>query len=200
MSFKYLLSLTLLVASVGFADPRPPFPGGPNPGGPNHGPNFGHGLPSQVSYALDAIENGLRDIEYGTNSIHFSARREVAERLESDAQRLQNLIYTLRKPVFPPAPVAGWVATNGQSCLSVCQNVGLRLGVSPEGAQCASGENRPASAIASGQVSFVNGCFPRNCPADVKSFGVSQGAFCYAPGQKQDNDGTDVTVGCYCTR
>jgi len=93
----------------------------------------------------------------------------------------------------PPAPVptARWIQTNKQSCSSVCSNAGLRSIADSAGNFCASGENRPVSATG---ISYSYGTWG----GSGSSGGQSQGARCYRPGQKKDNDETDFTVGCYC--
>ncbi|MCX7160409.1 MAG: hypothetical protein NT176_15085, partial [Proteobacteria bacterium] len=58
----------------------------------------------------------------------------------------------------------GWFLYEGESCPAVCEAIGLQNVPSPEGALCASGEIRPASAV--GIVQFKKGCWP-NCSADA---------------------------------
>jgi hypothetical protein len=92
----------------------------------------------------------------------------------------------------------GWFRVEGESCPEVCDALGLVSDYSPEGAMCASGEVRPESAI--GIVQFTKGCWP-NCAPDAPGVVVdaaSVGKHCYKPGQKRDNDRTDLTVGCFC--
>ena len=94
-------------------------------------------------------------------------------------------------------PVFGWVPTKAEDCNTVCKAHGLVLGVSPEGAQCASGEVRPRSAT--GVVTPHYGCWPNcNVQGDVDGAMVKNRRYCYKPGQKQDSDTTDRTTGCYC--
>jgi hypothetical protein len=94
---------------------------------------------------------------------------------------------------------AGWLTAVGVDCRSFCaarQTVNVP---SPDGFSCTSGEARPWSAI--GVVNYARtGCW-HNCAYPEGSPGaVSVGGLCYSPGQKRDNDTTDITVGCYCAR
>ncbi len=89
-----------------------------------------------------------------------------------------------------------WIQTEGGDCRQVCGQQGLTSARSREGAVCASGENRPLSAIHAG-ISFQYG--PRHDRGGSHSLNTfSEGRFCYQPGQKRDNDATDLTVGCFC--
>jgi len=97
---------------------------------------------------------------------------------------------------------SGWVsvaktATN-KECVSFCAGIGLTNipSPSPEKARCASGEQRPPSAI--GTVTFSYGCWP-NCNPGNSPDTASVGNRCYSPGQVRDNDVTDTTVGCFCS-
>jgi hypothetical protein len=90
-----------------------------------------------------------------------------------------------------------WYQANSKDCAPFCSGIGRSNDVSPEGARCMSGENRPQSGIDQG-IKFTYGCWP-NCAAQAPPIPASsQGPFCYRPGQKTDGDGSDLTVGCYC--
>lgn len=99
------------------------------------------------------------------------------------------------------APKGQWYQSMppGAPCLILCGLGGKVTAKSPEGAFCASGEVRPASAIAAG-IAFMAGCPGNDCSAhpgpQVPALSIEH--FCYLPDQKQDKDGTDVTVGCFC--
>lgn len=116
----------------------------------------------------------------------------LSRRIARMSNQLQKLSDDLQVAGFDGA----WYATDGRSCSDVCRAQGLRSGRSPEGAECASGENAIASAMH--EVAFRYGCFPSQCRVKVRANSLSDGRFCYEPGQKRDNDRTDVTVGCFC--
>jgi hypothetical protein len=106
----------------------------------------------------------------------------------------------LRKPdtrepdLVPPGK---WYQASSQVCPTFCATLGRANVGSSEGARCMSGEVRPASGVAAG-IAFVYGCWPA-CTAMAGTIAsVSVGGYCYYPGQKQDGDGTDKTVGCFC--
>lgn len=95
-----------------------------------------------------------------------------------------------------------WYQVSGASCSTYCSGIRKTSTLSPEGSNCASGENVPASAAPI--IQFGN-CWPGiynlangYCSAHGGIGSVSSGAYCYVPGQKMDNDSTDVTKGCYC--
>jgi len=107
----------------------------------------------------------------------------------------------LPTPPVPPVsspPQVGyrWIATDGGTCSSVCQNAGMLSTRFSDGSFCASGEVRPAGASG---ISYSYGTWGSG--AEFTS-GQSIGRYCYGskPGknQKQDNDRTDITVACYC--
>lgn len=100
-------------------------------------------------------------------------------------------------PVSSPPPIEyRWVATNGGTCSSVCQEAGMLSTAFSDGSFCASGELRPAGASG---ISYQNGTWGRGTEFTA---GQSIGRYCYGskPGrnQKQDRDRTDITVACYC--
>jgi hypothetical protein len=91
-------------------------------------------------------------------------------------------------PSFPP----------GAPCLMLCAFGGKVMAPSPEGAHCASGELRPASAVAAG-IAFLTGCPNSDCsPQQGPLITHSVEQFCFKPGQKQDKNSTDLTMGCFC--
>ncbi len=100
-----------------------------------------------------------------------------------------------RKPdLVPPGK---WYQASSQVCPTFCAGLGRANVASPEGARCMSGEVRPASGVAAG-IAFVYGCWPSCAAMGGAIASVSVGTYCYYPGQKQDGDGSDLTVGCFC--
>lgn len=158
-------------------------------------------IPSQVLHALQDIDRAIRDLQLSASLIYPEDASVVAGRIQNQTRQLQQIaddLYTPGPGPGPgPNPISRWYGVNGANCRTYCQSIGMFSGLSYEGAQCASGENRPASAV--GSVSFSNGCWP-NCSPQYSNNARSVGGYCYKPGQKQDNDRTDVTVGCFCQR
>ncbi len=91
-----------------------------------------------------------------------------------------------------------------RDCNKLCGAQGRQSVPGPEGAFCASGEARPASAIAAGLV-FQYGCWPTGTCAIATPAVTLNGAkvfhnfYCYFPGEKQDAENTDRTIGCFCS-
>ncbi|NBV50841.1 hypothetical protein EBR78_06445, partial [bacterium] len=83
-------------------------------------------------------------------------------------------------------------------CKKVCGNRSLTSVPSPEGARCASGEVIPRSSHP--RVAFRHGCKPnRRClPQGIVRGAINNYQYCYGPGQRRNNELTDVTMGCYC--
>ena len=94
--------------------------------------------------------------------------------------------------------VGGWYQVNGEFCPDFCASVGKVNVASKDGSMCTSGESIPPSAV--GIIDFDRGCWPSgSCPAQGRYLNnTSDNGDCYGPGQKKDDDGTDVTMGCYC--
>src|SRR5690606_17180035 len=90
-----------------------------------------------------------------------------------------------------------WYSVAGQECNQFCASNRLVSQRSPEGAMCASGEIRPASALQQ-RVNFAYGVWPDSSP-HYNVTATSSGRYCYNVGQGRDNDRTDLTVGCYCS-
>lgn len=90
-----------------------------------------------------------------------------------------------------------WYQANAQNCPSHCAKLGRVNVASSEGAYCMSGEVRPKSGIDQG-ITFTYKCWPSCTPQAPPIKATSSGVYCYRAGQKQDNDGTDLTVGCFC--
>ncbi len=152
------------------------------------------GLSPLITKALNELEKDANTVHRHAGSVPYHQKEEVAERVRNVIDLLEDALYALEDD----GPIIGfgrWIQTNGGECNSVCASVGMRSALSREGAQCVSGENRAASAI--GSISFQNGCWP-NCSGQMSSSAVSVGRMCYSPGQKRDNDRTDVTMGCFC--
>ncbi len=104
-------------------------------------------------------------------------------------------------PPTPDQPVGRWYAAKQAHCATFCPKQGKASAPGPEGAYCGSGEVRPLSMVAQGDVPFPYGCWP-DCLGQNGAFltnaNTTTGGRCYYPGQNQDNDPTDNTVGCYC--
>jgi len=97
----------------------------------------------------------------------------------------------------PPDQVQGsWHQANQQNCPTFCAGLGQTNVPGPEGAHCMSGEVRSASGVTAG-IQFTWGCFKTCAPMGAHQ-AESVGTNCYMPGQKNDNDATDRTVGCFC--
>ncbi|NBV49962.1 hypothetical protein EBR03_01535 [bacterium] len=96
-----------------------------------------------------------------------------------------------------PTIKSGWIQTNGQDCKAVCGNLKLESQPSPKSSnRCVSGEVR---GDATKDIKFPNGTWG----SGVEFFNSnSVGRYCYGRNntkpQKQDNDRTDLTVGCFC--
>lgn len=142
-------------------------------------------LPERADEVRDAGADG----EVTTQS----AEASVPDDPEADASTMM----VDAAPAVDAAPPTGkWLAAVGQDCASFCSQRGATNVASPDGAKCTSGENIPNSALTGGIT--YDKCFP-SCNAHVsgtspRSFGKN----CYADGQKQDGDDTDVTRGCFC--
>ncbi len=92
---------------------------------------------------------------------------------------------------------ATWYSAAGQYCPTFCASIGGVNTPSPDGFSCVSGEVRGWSAI--GVVNFApTGCWHDCRFPEGRTGSVRVGYRCYSPGQKRDNDRTDITVGCYC--
>ena len=90
-----------------------------------------------------------------------------------------------------------WYNAPSQECASFCRAIASVNIPSPDGFSCTSGEARPLSAI--GVVNFApTGCWHDCRYPEGRPGATSFGPRCYAPGQKRDNDRTDITVGCFC--
>lgn len=99
----------------------------------------------------------------------------------------------------------GWFRTDNRRCDDVCRENFRVSAVSVEGHKCASGENRPASAL--GNISYTYGCWNVPCTDVNSSHHLTSDWFdgyCYATSlagggsQVHDGDSTDRTMGCYC--
>lgn len=97
----------------------------------------------------------------------------------------------------PDLSSGSWVQADSKNCLDHCGTLGKVNVPSPEGAHCMSGEVRPQSGINQGII-FTYGCWPDCLPQGPPIVSASVGKYCYRDGQKQDNDDSDLTVGCFC--
>lgn len=150
-----------------------------------------NGRAENVDQTLGALDQNIRSLENQLYTIPAYKRPQVVRRLDYAVRDIQRIQQELQGP----GQMEGWYAAAAQSCANYCQSIGMYTAVSPEGAQCVSGENHAASAV--GVVPFVYGC-TSDCAPQAYNNAVSVGQYCYKPGQKQDNDRTDITVGCYC--
>lgn len=94
--------------------------------------------------------------------------------------------------------IGKWFPTYRDRCSKVCQDQALVSQQSPEGARCASGAIRPASAF--GYINFATcsgGCSPQTS-IDVAGADSRVGR-CLRPGQDRDTT-YDITLGCFCGR
>lgn len=96
----------------------------------------------------------------------------------------------------PDMDTGRWYQANEANCPTYCTGKGMTNVASVDGCLCVSGEARPQSAIAQG-ITFTWGC-SSTCTAQSNITTQSYGKYCYKPGQKQDDDSTDRTVGCFC--
>jgi hypothetical protein len=89
-------------------------------------------------------------------------------------------------------PANNWVQKTGASCTATCSALGKTLGPDPNynNAICAAGEQQ----VLGRGLSYTYGTWGSGEAQNNAEYG----AFCYAPGQKKDNDGTDRTIGCNC--
>jgi hypothetical protein len=97
----------------------------------------------------------------------------------------------------PDLSSGSWVQANSKNCLDHCATLGKMNVPSPEGAHCMSGEVRPKSGIDAG-ITFTYGCSSSCAAQGSPIVAANVGVYCYRSGQKQDNDSTDLTVGCFC--
>jgi len=142
---------------------------------------------------------------YPDGSVHTVKDGQVQSR-DADGQTAGDGSPDATVDLLPPvdlAPVpdtfAGkWYQANLANCATFCPTLGLSNAPGPEGAHCMSGEVRSASGILQG-ITFTYGCWPSSCPPkSTPHQATSQSIYCYMPGQKQDNDPSDFTVGCFC--
>ena len=129
----------------------------------------------------------------------------VADAPAADAPAADAPVVDAPAPDSPPPPdsapppdqdVGRWYQANQANCPTYCTGKGLTNKPSPDGCRCMSGEARPKSGIAQGIV-FTYGTTGTGL-AQSGITTTSYGKYCYQPGQKQDDDKTDYTVGCFC--
>jgi hypothetical protein len=140
-----------------------------------------------VDEILDQLDGMTTALEIAVDDIDDDDRADQKARLDAVILRLTAVSHAL---------VPGqWYQANQKKCTSFCKQLGLKTATSPENARCASGENRFPSA--EGIISYSFGVFgaPKHSAQTL-----SHGGFCYAPGQKKDNDKTDRTVACFCSQ
>lgn len=98
----------------------------------------------------------------------------------------------------PDADPGKWYQVDSKNCPNHCSSIGRTNVKGPEGAKCMSGECRSKSGVDQG-IKFLYGCSGTGT-CDPQGFheAVSVNQYCYKPAQKQDDDNTDLTVGCFC--
>lgn len=167
-----LLSCVFAMATVAVAEDR--YPGRP---------------PFNVRQVIQQLQYNTNVLQDNVQNIPRQDRQWTRRQVDNLAYQLQQISEQLAQPQFQQ----GWYQANGQECVSFCRSMNLNSGLSPEGAQCTSGETQVNSAL--GQIVYSYGTWGSvgtNVPAR------SSGGYCYKGGQKQDNDKTDITVGCFC--
>lgn len=145
--------------------------------------------PEQLVQQLEMNTRLLRALE---DSIPPHRRRQMARRVDRVSQELAQIADEIDGG-GGGIGFGSWLQADGQECTSFCRSRGMQSTLSPEGAQCTSGENQVNSAI--GQIVYSYGTWGGVAPSVPAT---SSGRFCYKPGQKRDNDRTDITVGCFC--
>ncbi len=111
-------------------------------------------------------------------------------------QRTYNTQVTCTATIARPG-TKKWYSAVAQDCPTFCAGVGGYNTPSPDGFSCVSGEVRGWSAI--GVVNFApTGCWHDCGQPEGRPGSISVGYRCYSPGQKRDNDRTDMTLGCFC--
>ncbi len=152
--------------------------------------------PVDAEQTIEAIEMNARLLRALKDSIPDHRRRALANKVNRLSGDLERIAEEIENGGGGGFHFGEWLPANGQECTSFCRSRGMETAVSAEGAQCMSGENHAASGM--GIIPMVNGCWPSSCLPDLNVPSVSVGRFCYKPGQKRDNDRTDITVGCFC--
>jgi hypothetical protein len=98
----------------------------------------------------------------------------------------------------PDSDPGKWYQVDSVHCPTYCTNMGRKNVKGPEGATCMSGECRSKSGVDQG-IKFLYGCSgDGTCSPQGYHEAVSVNQYCYKPTQKQDDDKTDLTVGCFC--
>ena len=165
-----------------------------------------------VQVSLDHTANNLH-LEFGSNLNNNANDNSFAiDNLsievmhKSQTPNLPNiLVNSAPPPPPPPPPHTNYVYAPGANCPAHCAALGKTNTPDPQGYTCTSGEAKSVTAIIAkntGRIAFPWGCWPdRGCTSGDPNYttSVSVGNKCYRPGQKRDNDGTDLTVACYCT-
>ena len=95
-----------------------------------------------------------------------------------------------------------WIEAWNQGCVAACNSQGMDSKTDAKGNACTSGETRGRDAVVElGAGIYEQGCWDADCGRgyDARNT-VSSSRYCYASGQKQDRDATDITAACYCER
>ncbi len=140
------------------------------------------------------IEDNTMILDATAEDVHGFQRRRLADKIDRVAEKLSRIADRLSHD--GGGDDCGWFQANAMECVSFCRSRGMINALSPEGAQCVSGESQALSAV--GKIVYTYGTWGGGPQASISS--QSNGAYCYRPGQKKDNDRTDITVGCFCRR
>ncbi len=98
-------------------------------------------------------------------------------------------------------PKGVWIEAWSQNCATVCSSRSMVNVKDSKNHACTSGERRSKDAIKQlGAGIFKEGCWNIDCvlSGDSSKPLDASGNYCYSPGQKRDNDKTDITAACYC--
>jgi len=146
---------------------------------------------------VNVIEQSTDQLQRQANDVPDFQRRRLANQIDRVVNQLQRVSRELNQGGGGGGHFgAGWFQANAQECVSFCRSQGMFNAISPEGAQCVSGENQAMSAV--GRIVYTYGTWGGGPQHQLSA--QSNGGYCYKPGQGRDNDRTDLTVGCFCRR
>ena len=153
----------------------------------------------------DEVKSGEGLIEHSGGSLTLTFGSTLNEGLANESFGIDNLEIWIKRVVAAPSlssatPTGQWFQASGAVCPDFCSSIGRTNIRSFEGARCTSNENYVKSAIDAG-INYgggsLGGIIDQANQIDNQSFGDN----CYrtAPDrQRQDNDSTDETDGCFC--
>lgn len=147
---------------------------------------------------VNVIEQSSDQLERVANDVPDFQRRRIANQLDRVINQLERVQRELSHGGGGGGGGfgGGWFQADAQECVSFCRARGMMNAISPDGAQCVSGEAQAQSAV--GRIVYSYGTWGA-VPVGMTST-QSSGPYCYKPGQKKDNDRSDITVGCFCRR